>query len=192
MIVLHEVGLKYRVETIRAVASMAKVNPDILKHNPLGKIPILLTPDQGAIYDSPVICEYLDGLHLGTRLFPADPVDRILALRRQATGDGLLDLLLLLRNEVARPDGTPSPTYLAGFEQKVAAVLDALETEAPALGQSAYGIGHIAIGCALGYLDFRFSDRDWRSGHPALAGWQAKFEARPSSLATLPGDEAAA
>lgn len=192
MIVLHEVGLTDRVKTIRAVASMAKVNPDILKHNPLGKIPILLTPDQGAIYDSPVICEYLDGLHLGTRLFPADPVDRILALRRQATGDGLLDLLLLLRNEVARPDGTPSPTYLAGFEQKVAAVLDALETEAPAVGQSAYGIGHIAIGCALGYLDFRFSDRDWRSGHPALAGWQAKFEARPSSLATLPGDEAAA
>lgn len=192
MIVLHEVGLTDRVKTIRAVASMAKVNPDILKHNPLGKIPILLTPDQGAIYDSPVICEYLDGLHLGTRLFPADPVDRILALRRQATGDGLLDLLLLLRNEVARPDGTPSPTYLAGFEQKVAAVLDALETEAPAFGQSAYGIGHIAIGCALGYLDFRFSDRDWRGGHPALAGWQAKFEARPSSLATLPGDEAAA
>jgi glutathione S-transferase len=192
MIVLHETGLTDRVETIRAVASMAKVNPDILQHNPLGKIPVLLTADQGAIYDSPVICEYLDSLHNGTRLFPSDSAERIVALRRQALGDGLLDILLLLRNEAGRPDGTPSPTYLAGFERKIVAALAALETEAPALDDSAFGIGHIAIGCALGYLDFRFTDRDWRGAHPALAGWHARFEARPSALATMPGDESAA
>lgn len=192
MIALHETGLTDRVETIRAVASMAKVNSDILQHNPLGKIPVLLTADQGAIYDSPVICEYLDGLHKGTRLFPAAPAERIVALRRQALGDGLLDVLLLLRNEAGRPDGTPSPTYLAGFEQKIVAALAALEDEAPTLDSSAFGIGHIAIGCALGYLDFRFMDRDWRSTHPALAGWHAGFEARPSALATTPGDGSAA
>ncbi len=171
---------------------MAKVNPEILRHNPLGKIPVLLTADQGVIYDSAVICEYLDGLHNGPRLFPTDPADRLVALRRQALGDGLLDVLLLLRNEVGRPDGAPSPTYLAGFEQKVAAALAALEPEAPDLDKSSFGIGHIAIGCGLGYLDFRFSDRDWRSAHPALAAWYGTFAARPSSLATLPGDEAAA
>lgn len=192
MIVLHETGQADQVETIRAVASMAKVNPEIVQHNPLGKIPVLLTAGQGAIYDSAVICEYLDGLHSGRRLFPADPVERMVALRLQALGDGLLDVLLLLRNEAGRPDGIPSPTYLAGFEQKIAAALATLENAAPALGKSAFGIGHIAIGCALGYLDFRFSDRDWRSLHPALARWHASFEARPSAAVTRPGDESAA
>jgi glutathione S-transferase len=192
MIVLHETEMVGRVQTVRAVASMAKVNPEILRHNPLGKIPVLITDDHGAIYDSAVICEYLDGLHDGQRLFPTDGASRLLALRRQALGDGLLDVLLVMRNEVARPDGVPSPTYLAGFEQKVAAALGALEAEAPALGDSAFSIGHIAIGCALGYLDFRFSERDWRGDHKALAAWHAQFEARPSALATIPGDEVVA
>ena len=160
MIVLHETGLLDRVETVRAVASMANVNPDILRHNPLGKIPVLITPHHGAIYDSPVICEYLDGLHAGVPMFPAEGSARITALRRQALGDGLLDVLLQTRNEAGRPDGAPSPTSLAGFETKVAAALTALEAEAAALAGSAFDIGHIAIGCALGYLDFRFSDRD--------------------------------
>jgi glutathione S-transferase len=192
MILLHETDLVGRVQTVRAVASMAKVNPEILRHNPLGKIPVLLTDEYGAIYDSAVICEYLDGLHDGPRLHPLHGSERITALRRQALGDGLLDVLLVMRNEVARPDGAPSPTYLAGFEQKVAAALAALEAEAPALGTGAFSIGHIAIGCALGYLDFRFSERDWRSGHKALAAWHAQFEARPSALATIPGDGGAA
>jgi len=191
MIVLHETGLLDRVETVRAVASMANVNPDILRHNPLGKIPVLITPHHGAIYDSPVICEYLDGLHAGVPMFPAEGSARITALRRQALGDGLLDVLLQTRNEAGRPDGAPSPTYLAGFETKVAAALTALEAEAAALAGSAFDIGHIAIGCALGYLDFRFSDRDWRRDHPALAEWHAGFEARPSALATQPGEGAA-
>ena len=191
MIVLHETGLLDRVETVRAVASMANVNPDILRHNPLGKIPVLITPHHGAIYDSPVICEYLDGLHAGVPMFPAEGSARITALRRQALGDGLLDVLLQTRNEAGRPDGAPSPTYLAGFETKVAAALTALEAEAVALAGSAFDIGHIAIGCALGYLDFRFSDRDWRRDHPALAEWHAGFEARPSALATQPGEGAA-
>jgi glutathione S-transferase len=191
MILLHETEMVERVRTVRAVASMAKVNPAIQQHNPLGKIPVLLT-DHGAIYDSTVICEYLDGLHEGPRLFPSDGTDRITALRRQALGDGLLDVLLLMRNEVSRPDGAPSPTYLAGLEQKLVAALAALEAEAPTLGDSAFSIGHIAIGCALGYLDFRFGDRDWRGGHPALALWHAQFEMRPSARATIPGDEGAA
>ncbi|MDP2782709.1 glutathione S-transferase family protein [Devosia sp.] len=191
-ILLHETGLVDRVRNVRAVASMSKVNPEIVRHNPLGKIPVLLTDDLGPIFDSTVICEYLDRLHDGPRLHPSDARDRITALRRQALGDGVLDVLLLMRNEVARPDGAPSPTYLAGFEQKVAASLAVLEAEAPALGDSAFSIGHIAIGCALSYLDFRFSDRDWRGGHPALASWHAQFEFRPSVIATTPGDESMA
>lgn len=192
MIALYETGLTDRVETLRAVASMAKVNPEILQHNPLGKIPVLLTPDHGAIYDSRIICEYLDGLHHGARLFPVDAAERITALRRMALGDGLLDVLLLTRNETARSDSAPSPTYLAGFETKVASALAALAAEAPILDEADFGIGHIGIGCALGYLDFRFGDRDWRSAHPALAAWYARFQARPSAVATLPGEELAA
>lgn len=190
MIVLHETGLAGQVETVRAVASMAKVNPEILAHNPLGKIPVLLTDDVGAIFDSPVICEYLDGRHDGPLLFPADRDERIAALSRQALADGLLDVLLLTRNEAGRPDGAPSPTYLAGFETKIAASLKALERHAPTLDQSPFGIGHIAIGCALGYLDFRFAERNWRAAHPALAQWSAGFEARPSAQATRASDEA--
>lgn len=192
MIVAHETGLVGQIETVRAVASMAKVNPEILQHNPLGKIPVLLTADAGPLFDSRVICEYLDGLHSGPPIFPVDRMKRFAALRRAALGDGLLDVLLLLRNEAGRPDGVPSKIYLAGFEQKIGASLAALEQEATALDAAEFDIGHVSIGCALGYLDFRFGERDWRRDCPRLANWHARFEARPSAIATLPGDEATA
>jgi len=111
--------------------------------------------DGTVLYDSPVICEYLDSLDGKPKLFPTEPKARLVALRRQAFGDGFLDLLLLARNEGERPQ--PSDVHLKSAAARKAAVLNSLEQEAMALGFDAARHRHIAIGCALSYLDFRFS-----------------------------------
>ncbi len=136
------------------------------------------------LYDSRVICEYLDGLHTTEKLFPPSGRERLTALRRQALGDGLLDLLVLWRNERNRPVALQSPTHLAAFAMKFAATLEVLEKDAAALAGSRFSIGHISIGCALSYLDFRFATENWREGRPGLAAWHAEFESRPSAKAT--------
>jgi glutathione S-transferase len=158
-----------------------------MEENPLSKIPTLVLDDGTVLYDSRVICEYLDSLHTGPKLLPVDGEERMIALRRQALGDGFLDFLLLLRNERERAE--PSQVHLSTFTTKRAAVLRALEVEAGALESSRFGIGHIAIGCALSYLDFRFGEEDWRRGHARISQWHQKFSARPSVRATEPVDD---
>jgi len=187
MIVAHERGLIDRLDCVRTVATMTKPHAELMKDNPLSKIPTLMLDDGTALYDSPVICEYLDALDGQPQLFPLERSARMLALRRQALGDGFLDLLVLMRNERLRAE--PSDVYLASAAIRTAAVLNNLEHEAEALTASAFGIGHIAIGCALCYLDFRFADQDWRKGHRALAAWHASFAARRSVQATVPVDD---
>ena len=110
------------------------------------------------------------------------------ALRREALGDGFLDFLLLMRNK--RERAHPSDAHLAAFTAKKQAVLRALDREAGQLAASSFGIGHIAIGCALSYLDFRFGKEDWRPDRPGLARWHADFCARPAVRATEPVDDA--
>jgi glutathione S-transferase len=139
------------------------------------------------LYDSPVVCEYLDSLHEGPKLVPAELKDRMTALRRQALGDGFLDFLLLLRNEGERAH--PSEVHLSSFTTKRQAVLATLDKEAGDLASSPFTVGHIAIGCALSYLDFRFARDDWRTPHPAIARWHREFCARPSVRATEPVDD---
>jgi glutathione S-transferase len=109
------------------------------------------------------------------------------ALRRQALGDGFLDFLLLLRNERERTH--PSPVHVATFGTKKLAVLKALDKEAGDLATSPFTVGHIAIGCSLSYLDFRFGDEDWRGGHPGIARWHEEYCQRPSVRATEPVDD---
>lgn len=184
MIVAHETGLASRIACVRTVAIMNEPNPLLLADNPLNKIPTLVLDDGTALYDSRVICEYLDTLHTQTRLFPPAGNERLTALRRQALGDGLLDLLVLWRNERNRPPEKQSSSHLAAFATKFCASLSLLEGESAALANAEFGIGHIAIGCALSYLDFRFAAENWRDGHPRLAAWHAAFEARPSAKAT--------
>jgi glutathione S-transferase len=190
MIVAHETGLAGRLQCVRTVAAMTKPHPELMIDNPLSKIPTLVLDDGTVLYDSAVICEYFDGLHDGAKLFPPSPRERITALRRQALGDGLLDALILWRGEILRPAEQRSQTYLASFAARNEAALAALEREAPDLGSSAFSIGHVALGCALAYLDFRFDDRQWRKDHPRLAAWHATFVARPSVRATEPVDDA--
>ena len=189
MIVAHEAGVADRIHCVRSVASATKPNPDIMRDNPLSKIPTLVLDDGTPLYDSPVICEYLDTLHDGPRLFPTEPAARFLALRRQAFGDGLLDLLLLWRGELMRPEEHRSQTHLASFEARSLAALDRLAGEAADLAATRFDIGHVTIGCVLSYLDFRFADMCWRGGRPALADWHRTFAERPSVLAVPVVDE---
>jgi glutathione S-transferase len=187
MIVVHERGLVDRVVCVRTVAAMTKPHAELMQDNPLSKIPTLVLDDGRVLYDSPVICEYLDGLGNAPKLFPTGPAARFEALRRQALGDGFLDMLVTLRNE--RERAHPSDVHVASTAVRTTAVLQSLEREAEALGAAPFGIGHIAVGCALSYLDFRFAEDDWRKGHPHIARWHESFAARPSVQATDPVDD---
>jgi glutathione S-transferase len=187
MIVAHERGLLDRILCVRTVAAMTKPHAELMQDNPLSKIPTLVLDDGSVLYDSPVICEYLDGFGEAPKLFPAASKARFEALRRQALGDGFLDMMVMLRNECERAH--PSEVHMASTAARKAAVLQSLEHEAETLGAAPFGIGHIAIGCALSYLDFRFADEDWRNGYPRIACWHATFARRNSVRATEPVDD---
>lgn len=183
MAAAHELGLAPRIETERVVVGADKPNPDVMGANPLNKIPTLILDDGTALHDSRVICEYFDTLHTGPKLIPADPATRFAALRRQALGDGLMELNVLRLGEQNRPPPAQSEKHLAAYRLKTAATLDALEQEADRL-EGRPDIGHIAIACALSHLDFRFAADAWRDGRPRLAQWHAEFAKRPSMRAT--------
>jgi glutathione S-transferase len=187
MITAHEAGVAARIDCVRSVAASTRPHPELMRDNPLSKIPTLVCDDGVVLYDSRVICEYLDTLHDGPKLFPAEPRSRFAALRRQALGDGILDFLILWRGEGERAN--KSEPHLASFAARRAATLAALEREAGELAAAPFSIGHIAIGCALSYLDFRFASQPWRDAHSRLAGWHTSFCARPSAKATEPVDD---
>ena len=187
MIVAHDRGVIGRITCVRTVAATGKPHAELMVDNPLSKIPTLVLDDGTALYDSPVICEYLDALDGTPKLFPREPKARITALRRQALGDGFLDMMVLLRDERMREH--PSERHVASTMARKAAALASLEREAESLTTTPFGIGHIAIGCALSYLDFRFADDNWRKGHLRLANWHAAFAARQSVRATQPVDD---
>ena len=188
MIVAHEVGLADRLRTVRTVVGGTMPHIELMHENPLGKIPTLVLGDGTVIYDLPVICEYLDTLHNGPKLFPDWP-ERLTALRRLALGDGMLDIALAWLGERFRPLEKQSQPHMTLWQAKIRCCVDALEQDADALAASRFTIGHIAIGIALAYLDFRFADLNWRDGHPRLAAWHAAFSARPSVLANPPVDD---
>ena len=186
MIVAHETGLVSTLTLVRTVAASTRPHAELMRDNPLSKIPTLVLDHGQPLYNSPVICEYLDQLHAGPKLLPADPQARFAALRRQALGDGLLDLLILLRDERMRQH--PSEVHLASYAARRKATLAAMNAEVDQLTVAPFSIGHIGVGCALGYLDFRFASEDWRQDHPQLASWYADFSARPSVRSTEPVD----
>jgi glutathione S-transferase len=188
MVFAHEAGLADRIETIPTKVAMTQPNTDLLQVNPLGKIPALVTDDGMVLYDSTVICEYLDTLHKGPKLIPRDSARHWQALRWHATGDNMLDTLVLWRNETLRHKSQQSPEVIVGFVVKTNTSLDSLESEAGAIGAAPFGIGHVAIGVALGYIDFRFPDLRWRDTRPKLAAWYETFAQRSSARSTMPVD----
>jgi len=187
MILLHEIDMVESVELIRSRVAMTDPNLEVMKDNPLSKIPTLVLGNGDVLYDSRVICEYLDSLHGKDRLFPQDPSYRWKSLRFQALGDGTLDALVLWRNELMRT--VPFEKLAAVFELKISTVLDRLEADVEELASLPFSIGHISVGCALSYLDFRFDNLAWRDEHPQLAQWFDGFLQRSSVVETSPIDE---
>ena len=185
MVSAHELGLVNRLELVRSLAAMLKPNPAIMAVNPLSKIPTLVREDGSVLFDSVVICEYLNDLANG-RLFPREGEARWEALRWHAFGDGLLDALILWRNE--RERAVPLQPLLDAFELKVRASLALLDAEAAALRAAPFSIGTLTVGCALGYIDYRFDALGWRAIAPQLAAWHAELCKRPSFQATEPVD----
>jgi glutathione S-transferase len=185
MVLLHETGQIGEVELVSGSGNPVDPAGAPLDANPLGKVPALERPDGPALYDSRVICRYLDaraksGLYPeGARLWDT--------LTVEATGDGILDAALLMVYEGRiRPEELRFAPWVEGQWAKVDRALDALETRWIAHLQGPLDAGQIAVGCALGYLDFRHDARDWRNGRPRLAGWFAGFDARASMRATVP------
>ena len=188
MVAAHELGLATRLKLVRSPVAMSEPNAELMRDNPLSRIPTLVLDDGTVLPDSALICEYLDILHGGHLLFPAEPKARIEALRRHALGTGFIEVSVLRRNEQVRTPERRSEPHLAAYTLKSTATLARLEAEAARLEAAPLDIGHIAIGCALSYLDFRFADEPWRPTHPRLAAWHAGFAARPSMQATQPVD----
>jgi glutathione S-transferase len=155
--------------------------PDLLIANPLSRIPCLVTDDGFALFDSPVICEYLDAIGTAV-LFPAGGA-RWRVLKHQAIGDGIMDAAVGRRGEQARPHEAARTASMDRQKAAVTRSLDLLEAEVP---PDHLDIGTIAIACALGYLDFRFATEPWREGHPHLAAWYEKMAARPELAQTAP------
>ncbi len=186
LVAAHETGLAGRIEIATIALTPVASNAQLNEENPLGKIPALVLEDGTTVFDSRVICEYLDTLHDGPRLFPADERERWTALRRQALADGLLDAAILGRYETfLRPAERQWTDWVDGQRAKFRRALDALEGEADRFGDTV-DIGTIAAGCAADYLDFRSLDDGWRDSRPRLAAWLEKFAARPSMQATRP------
>ena len=186
LVLAHETGLIDRLELVPVTVAPVTPNPTVAAENPLVKIPALIREDSVALYDSAVILEYLDGLHDGPKLIPAAGEARWTALQRQAAADGLLDAAILVRYEtVLRPEEKRWPEWIDGQMRKLRGALAAFEVDGVTLGQS-LTVGEIAIACALGWLDFRYPDENWRQDRPRLADFYAGFAERPSMKATLP------
>jgi len=183
MVLAHEHGLVERIELVPTSLSPVQGNDSLALENPLMKVPSLVTDDGQTLYDSPVICEYLDDMATGRKLFPAAGPARWTALRQQALGDGILDAIILCAYETQRPEDKRWSGWTDGQMRKAHQGLAAAETEDLA---GPLTIGPIAIGCMLGYLDLRFPDDGWRRRHPKLAAWYEAFEQRPSMQATKP------
>src|SRR5690606_29297428 len=178
MVVASELGLSDRIEKLACAASPVKMDLTVAASNPLGKVPALITDDGQALFDSRVICEYLNHLGQG-KLFSDASGERWQVLTEQALADGLLDAALLARYETAtRPEQHQWKDWTDGQMRKIANALGHFEAVVTQrAGQ--IDIGMITLGCALGYLDLRFSDYDWRSAYPGVAQWYAEFSQRP-------------
>ena len=164
----------------------------ILKANPLGKVPCLVMEGGEAVFDSRVIVEYVDTLSPVGRLIPASGRERAEVRTWEALADGVVDASILARLEQTwngRSAGERSPAWIARLMSRVD---EGVKAMARGLGEKPFAAGiylslaDIAVGCALGYLDFRFSEIDWRTPHPNLARLADKLAQRPSFIDTLP------
>ncbi|HMS07431.1 MAG TPA: glutathione S-transferase [Burkholderiaceae bacterium] len=187
LVTAAELGLDERIELRPSSAHPINRDQAIIADNPLGKVPTFFTDDGQVLYDSRVICEYLNDL-AGGSLFPAGAA-RWKSLTLQSLGDGMLDAALLARYEtIARPENLQWPAWRDAQLDKIETSLAALDAR-PELLQDRLDIGSLTIGCALWYLGVRFPDLGWQARRPRVAAWWAGFSQRPSMSRTwsLPG-----
>lgn len=180
LVVAHELELPMQLVPVNA--HPVQRDPEIIAYNPLGKVPTFFTDEGQVLYDSRVICEYLDAL-AGGGLFPQNGMERWRVLTLQSLADGMLDAAVLARYEdVARPEALRWPQWRAAQLDKVETSLQALATERDISLQVVH-IGTLALGCALWYLDLRFPELGWRARHPEVAAWWEIFSQRSSMAA---------
>jgi glutathione S-transferase len=182
LVFAHEVGIAGRVQVVHHETSPTNRNETVFAENPLGKVPVLLRPGMAPIFDSDVICAYLDTLHEGRRLVPPEGEARWQALRIQAVAQGLADAGIAIRWEtVRRPVELRYAPLRDGYTAKLLASYDWLERQLDVA--SPVHVGHIALATALSWLEFR-NLPTFREQRPRLAAWFDEFEARPSMRAT--------
>ncbi len=174
-------GIDGRIETIRA--NPHESPPALLEANPLSRVPCLVADDGLALFDSPVICEFLDSIGDAARLFPPAGPARWRALKQQATGDGILDAAVGRRGEMSNPVEAARRAWMDRQKAVVDRSLAQLEADPP---HGVLDIGTITLACALGYLDFRFNAEPWRDAHSHLASWFAGIAEHPAIARTTP------
>jgi glutathione S-transferase len=185
LVCAHELGIFDRLELVPANAHPVNRDRTVVAVNPLGKVPTLVTDEGTALYDSRVICEYLNSMGDG-RLLPAQGASRWNVLTEQSLADGMLDAAVLTRYETAvRPDNFRWNDWVTGQLDKVTCGLAAFEPRARGLSERV-DLGSIALGCALGYLDFRYPSLSWRERYPDTAVWFDRFGKRDSMMSTRP------
>lgn len=175
-----ETGQIDKIELVKTVTT----DPDLGRDNPLQKVPAMEMDDGSSLYDSRVLCEYLDA-QAGGKFFPAPGPARWTALRRQALADGMMDAAVLRMMESKKPENYRFPDWERRQKLKVVQGLAALESDH--LGPQ-LDIGTLSVAIVLDYLDFRFKVEDWRPAHPKLAAWHKTFSERASLKKTLPHD----
>ena len=181
-IIAHELDIKLDVIDVQA-----RNDESLRRLNPLKQIPILVLDDGSSLFDSPVICEYLNHSG-GGKFFPGMNIfrhtsGRWKALGLQALGDGIADAAVTMRYELTEPEERRNQDRMARCKATIAAGIDALERVNFAKDPT---IGEIAVACALGYVDFRLPDLDWKDSHPKLSAWYARFCEYPAMKATAP------
>lgn len=183
LVFAHETGLSGRIELVPTDVWAA--DTDIVRDNPLGKVPALVTDDDGIFIGSTLCCEYLDSLHPGPALLPLNLQRRWPVLQRHALADGIIEAAVAhVVETLRRPGSYVYSGALARQQDKIERALDRLAPDVAAF--ETLDLSSVTLGCALGYLDFRLGQFDWRAGRPQLAQWFAAFDARPSMRATAP------
>lgn len=182
-VLIAEAGID-DVEYVQVSASPMGGETRVNAANPLGKIPALIRPDGPTMFDSNVICRYLDE-RSGAGLYPRSRLWEVLTL--EALADGIMEAAVGLTYEKRfRPESLWWPDWHDGQWTKVTRALDAIGANWMSHLSGPVHMGQVAVACALGYLDLRFADRDWRAGRDGLAAWYATFAKRPSMAATKP------
>ena len=185
LVCAHELGIRGQIELVPAAPHPVNRDVALVAQNPLGKIPTLITVQGEVLYDSRVICEYLNDAAHGSMIPPPGPA-RWRVLVDQSLADGIMDAAVLTRYETnVRPENLRWDAWAAGQLEKVHCGLAAVEKRAASF-EGRIDVGLIAIGCALGYLDFRYAALAWRESHPRTAAWFERFNQRESMAATRP------